>query len=159
METSNNLPTAAKVFGILNCVFGGLSLAVAPVNFVGLENNLNVYRDLGMGELLLSWLSISVYISPVLALVLLVLGVGLLLKKPWGHKGAIIFAIISIVVAIINFLLVIISFGQAAGGGDPKAIGGMIGGAIGGALGMIYPILTVFFLTREKVKSFYARYQ
>lgn len=90
---------------------------------------------------------------------MLVFGVGLLLKKPWGHKGAIIFGIISIVSVVINFLLVMTSFGPAAGGGDPRAIGVMISGMIGGALGMVYSCLTVFFLTREKVKSFYARYQ
>jgi hypothetical protein len=159
MQTSNNVPTPAKVFGILHCVFGGWGLAVSPLNFLGLENALKLYRDLGVGELLLSWLPISIYIAPLMSLTMLVFGVGLLLKKPWGHKGAIIFGIISIVSVVINFLLVMTSFGPAAGGGDPRAIGVMISGMIGGALGMVYSCLTVFFLTREKVKSFYARYQ
>lgn len=164
METAK-LPTAAKVFGILHCVFGGFGLVVSPINFFTIGIATQMYEQMGMGDSLINWMKISIYLAPIFALITVILGVGLLMKKPWGHQGAVIYAIFMIGFTLISSTITTIGMVQLLGTNTSsaeaagRAIGGVIGGVFGGLAACIYPALLLFFLTRPVVKDFYARYQ
>lgn len=147
--------TAVKVFGILSIVFGAISLVTAPLSFVGLETTLQL---LGATGLYASWLQFTVFLSPVLAILSIVFGIGLLRYAEWGRKGSIYLAIFSIVFNILNGVISAVSLsGQFAStipsGEVGAAIGAVVGAIIGSVVGMIYPILVLIFLTRPAAKA------
>jgi hypothetical protein len=166
METStSNLPTAAKVFGILNCVFGGFSLAVSPFSFLSLGQAREIYEKIGLNDLTINWMIVTLCLAPILAAVLLACGIGLLLKKPIARKGSIWYGLV--VIGLNGLTLLVLGAGvigaMDAVSGDSAAtaglIGGVIGGIIGGFLGCIYPGLLAFFMSRPNIRDFFARYQ
>jgi hypothetical protein len=156
------IPVAVKVFGILHTVFGSFGLVTAPFGFLNMDTSLALYQSLGMGDLIIQWLRISIIISPFFSIALLALGIGLLLKKPWGRSGSIIYGYAAIALAIINAIIFAISLSQATGAAtgatdagvqQATAIGGMIGGIFGALAGSIYPILTIIFMSKANVKA------
>jgi hypothetical protein len=165
METVK-LPTAAKVFGILNCVFGGFALVVSPLSLLQVGSMTEIYQKIGLNSFTISWLSFTIVIAPVMALALLAFGIGLLLKKPWGRVGSVFYGLGVVALNILTILIlgigVLAAFGSI-GSEDATTraglIGGAIGGLVGGVFGSIYPGLLAFFLSRPVVKDFYARYQ
>jgi hypothetical protein len=86
-------------------------------------------------------------------------GIGLLMLKPWARTLSIVYAIYSILQAIVGtiinyFLLVRPLIEQAQNSSGPEAaaaMGGAIGGTIGGCVGLIYPALLLFFMMRPNV--------
>lgn len=147
--------TAVKVFGILHLVFGTLSLVIAPLNFSGLDTTLELLQVTGLYR---SWLQFTVFLSPVLAIIMIVLGIGLLRYAEWSRRGSIYLAIFSIVFSLLDVLVSAIGFaGQLGNAGSPEtagvAFGAMIGTVIGSIIGMIYPILMLILLTRPVAKA------
>lgn len=150
---SQSVPGSVKIFGILNVVFGSFGLVTTPFSLTKLDESIQVFEQLGASSLAIQWIKISSWLSPLLSLTLLVLGIGLLMKKPWGRTGSVAYAFFSIALGILSMILILRAFSGGASSGDPTAIGGIIGGAIGGLVGLIYPILTIVFLNKPDVKA------
>lgn len=144
-------PVAVKVFGILNIVFGTLGLVTSPLNLINVNRSLDL---LGAEGFYRSWAYLSIAITPILSLVLLILGIGLLRYREWGRRGTVIYAWVVIVLGILSLLITVGSLATQLGGEpNPVIIGGIIGGVIGGIIGLIYPILSLVFLTRPSAKD------
>ncbi|NJO52413.1 MAG: hypothetical protein HC840_26825 [Leptolyngbyaceae cyanobacterium RM2_2_4] len=147
------VPSSVKVFGILNIVFGSFGLVTSPLGLLNLNQSIQVFENFGASPLTISWIRFSAWLSPLLSLALLILGIGLLMKKPWGRSGSIIYSYISIALGVLSMILVVGAFSSGLESGDPAAIGGIIGGVIGSLVGLIYPILTIVFLSKPNVKA------
>jgi hypothetical protein len=154
-------PTSVTVFGILNCVFGGLAIICTPFSILGLfisdllpVTQQNRFEIEGGYKV---FLVISSIAGICFAAWLLALGIGLLKLKSWARRGSVIYACIAIVWSIASIILSVLAtyLGWVAPpeGGEPAVIGGMIGGICGGIVGMIYPLLLLIFMKTNKVKQ------
>jgi hypothetical protein len=144
-------PTAVTVFGVLNCVFGGLGLLCTPFSMIFLTLG---DRSMEMVQGYKIYLLIVSVIGMGLSAWLLSLGIGLLKFKGWARHGSIIYAIIVIVWGIIGagLNIVAVSFGWMTAPQEqlPFMIGSMM---CGGIAGLIYPVLLLIFMRTEKVKQ------
>jgi hypothetical protein len=157
--TSQTVPTSVKVFGILHCIFGTLGLAIGAASLTQVEQSLATFKSIGLGGgMLEGWLRFSSYLSPLLSLILLILGIGLLLKKPWGRSGSIIYSYVGIALTVIGVIITAISFSSSGAGGGPGLIGALFGSILGGIISVIYPILTIVFMRRPNVKEALERF-
>jgi hypothetical protein len=144
-------PVAVKVFGILNIVFGTLGLVTSPLNFINVNRSLDLIGAEGFYR---SWAYFSIGLTPVTSLALLILGIGLLRYQEWGRRGTVIYSWIVIVLGILSVVITVGSLATQLGGEpNPVVIGGIIGGVVGGVIGLIYPILSLVFLTRPSAKA------
>lgn len=116
---------------------------------------------MGFGTTMIGWLKIQTFLGPVLAVILLALGIGLLMKKPWARSNAVNFGYVQIVLVIIGAIVTAIGFWGGSRSSDSTAqamaIGGMVGAVMGALFGSIYPILTIIFMSRPNVKAALAR--
>uniref|UniRef100_A0A832H416 Uncharacterized protein n=1 Tax=Oscillatoriales cyanobacterium SpSt-402 TaxID=2282168 RepID=A0A832H416_9CYAN len=144
-----SVPASVKVFGILHTIFGSFSAAIGLYNLFNFGNAIAVFELVGFTKTGIVWLQISSIISFVAALVLLALGIGLLAKKPWARSGAVIFGYVSIALNIFNALVIVFTFPNRESTGT-LFIAGAIAGAV---LQSIYPVLTIFFMSRPAVKA------
>jgi hypothetical protein len=149
---SQTVPSSVKVFGILNIVFGSFGLVTSPLGLLSLDQSIQIFQNFGASPLVIGWVRLSAWLSPLMALILLTLGIGLLMKKPWGRSGSVIYAFVSIAIGILSMVVIVGAFSSGLESSDPAAIGGMIGGVVGGLVGLIYPILTIIFLNKPNVK-------
>ena len=142
-------PAAVTVFGVLNCVFGGMGVLCTPIS-IGL---ILIGRTMEIVWGYKIYLFISSVIGIGFSAWLLSLGIGLLKLKGWARRGSIIYSIIAIVwgIAGAGLNLVALSLGWITipQGQFPAMVGGMCGG-IGG---LIYPVLLLIFMQTEKVKK------
>ncbi len=143
-------PVAVKVFGILNIVFGSLGLVTSPLNFANLGQAVEI---LGAQGFYRQWLYLSAGIAPIMALILLILGIGLLRYAEWGRRGTVIYSWFSIALVIVSSLITITSLASQLGDSNPAVIGAIIGGVIGTIIGLIYPIVSLIFLTRPSARD------
>jgi hypothetical protein len=156
-------PTSVTVFGILNLVFaafGFVGLLISLVLFFVPESSENhVVKLIHSSPAYAAYLKISIGLGLLACLALLAAGIGLLMLKPWARTLSIVYAIYSILQAIVGtiinyFLLVRPLIEQAQNSSGPEAaaaMGGAIGGTIGGCVGLIYPALLLFFMMRPNV--------
>ena len=143
-------PVAVKVFGILNIVFGSLGLVTSPLNFVNIGQSVEMFEAEGFFRM---WLYISIGIAPLLSLILLVLGIGLLRYNEWGRRGTVIYSWFTIILGIVSSLITVGSLASKLGEANPVIIGAVIGGIIGTFVGLIYPIVSLVFLTRPAARE------
>jgi hypothetical protein len=148
-------PTSVTVFGVLNCVFGGLGILCTPISIVGIMMP-NPQMEIAPPYKI--FLLVSSVAGICFAGWLLSLGIGLLKFKGWARRGSVIYACIAIVWCIFGLILSVVAMSQGwmtAPEGAAKAgiIGGMVGGICGGILGMIYPVLLLIFMLTSKVKE------
>lgn len=157
-------PTSVTVFGILNIVFGALGLICTPFSlallFVPTESpvmntpamaafNNPAYR---------AWTLSMGVAGMVVAVLLIVAGIGLLQCRPWGRKMSIGYAVYTMVMSLVSAGVSAVWLTSMAGGaaeGGPQA-GAMLFGGIGGAVGgtciaLIYPIFLLVFMFRPGV--------
>lgn len=160
-------PTSVVVFGILNLLFGVLGLCGAAgtaAMLMFMPQNPNVRNPVlelmanSPGYRLFN--QISTGLGFIVAIVLVVAGIGLLQTKSFGRTlsiGYSIYALVAGVVGlIVSFMFLmkpLLEQAQAAGGGPERAgaIGGMIGGMFGGCVSLIYPIVLLIFMYRRNV--------
>lgn len=161
-------PTSILVFGILNLVFGGLGLC-APISLMQLFVDVPgqppnpVIERMKDDALLYNWIVVSTIIGLVLAVALIVAGIGLIREKAWGRSLSILYAWIAIVVGVVGtvvmaILLLVPMVQELSGQSTPEEIGGVIGGVaggIGGCFGLIYPLLLLIFMNRRVVREFF----
>ena len=156
-------PTSVIVFGILNivfAVFGVIGLAISLAMFsLSADSNNPVVKLINENPTYAAWMKFSILLSVPGLLALLTAGIGLLCMKSWARILSIIYAIYAIVAGIAgmvaNFIFMIRPMLEQAqqqqGSEAAAAVGGAIGGTIGGCFGLIYPVLLLIFMIRQKV--------
>lgn len=161
-------PTSITVFGILNCVFGGLGLLGVPIGFVFLYWGAEMAQvgppnpaiEAMKNPAYRAFSIVSILLGGIASIVEIIGGVGLLRTRMWGRT-------LSLAYAIYGIAMTLISFGfqyafvfsplmlQGRKANDPQAVGAAVGGIFGGACGIliaaIYPILLLIFLNRSNV--------
>jgi len=146
-------PTAVTVFGILNCVFGGIGMMCAPAGVL-LIPLMEKQMQVTSGDKM--WMLVSGIVGFIFSAWLLTMGIGLLMFKGWARMGSIVYACFYIpwilLTAILNFIDMSQQFAS-----NPEAVPGYIGGACGGILGLIYPVLLLIFMNTAKVKQAFAQ--
>jgi hypothetical protein len=148
-------PQSVTVLGILNIVFGGMSLLCSPLGIIGLlipQPDSPFQLSPGMKIFSL----VGYLVGIVFAGVLLASGIGLLNLKKWARQAAYIYGWVAIcwgiLGTIINGLLFSTSLRNVPSEAMPAIIGGMVGGVCGGmCVGLIYPIILVIFLRKPHV--------
>lgn len=157
------------MFGILNLVFGGLGLC-SPIGLVGLFVEVPgqppnpVIERMKSDALLWYWVIVSTLIGMVIALALIVAGIGLIREKAWARTLSIFYAWTAIVVGVVGtlamvWLLILPMIQDLSSNATPEEIGGVVGGAagsVGGCFGLIYPVLLLIFMNRRVVREFFA---
>lgn len=156
-------PASVTVFGVLNLLYGGLSLCGVAVTIplLMVEVGQKPVGMLGSESLVYQvWTYFSLAISVPLTIQLLAAGVGLLRMRRWGLTLSLWYAALDLLLTFVGVVFIAIYVavpllqGEVAGG--PAEIGGAIGGVIGGAFGMIYPALMWYFLSRPHVAAAFA---
>jgi len=153
-------PTSVTVFGVLNCVFGGIGLVCTPFSMIGILMPMPG-QSMEFAPAYKIFLLISSVVGICFSGWLLALGIGLLKFKGWARRGSVIYACVAIVWGIFGIILSIAAIslgwmGAPEGMAEPQKagmIGGMVGGICGGALGLIYPVLLLIFMRTAKVKD------
>ena len=148
-------PTAVTVFGVLNIVFGALGLLSMPCVMILI---FAMPRDfMNPTRAVKAWLFFSNVIGFVVAILLIIIGIGLLKLKAWARKWAIGYGWFAIVWGVLGIIVNLILMTSGAYGyshdAAPGAMSGMIGGTVGGLFGLIYPILLIVFMQRPNVKN------
>ena len=147
-------PRSVTVLGILNIVFGGLSLLCSPLGIISLvipqpNNPFQMTPEMKQVSL------IGYGIGFVFAIILLASGIGLLNLKKWARQAAYIYAWVAIVWGILSSIANGIMFSSSLSGASPEempiVIGGIVGGMCGGLLGLIYPVILIIFLRKPRV--------
>jgi hypothetical protein len=153
-------PTSVTVFGILNCVFGGLALLCTPFSILGLfvgDILPTGQPQMEMAPAYKGVLLVSSILGIGFAAWLLALGIGLLKMKRWARRGSVIYSCIAIAWAIagvaLNIIAMTMQWITIPEQGLPGFIGGICGGLCGG---LIYPILLLIFMQSAKVKRAFA---
>ncbi len=154
MEEGRSIPTSVTVFGILNTIFGTFGLVTSPLSLARLNESLSLFKALGVGSLVLAWVQISAYLAPVMSFILLALGIGLLMKRSWGRSGSIYYSYVSIALSVLlTIMMLSLQPGSSGSEENTMFVAIKIGTIIGGLLGLIYPILTIVFLSKPSVKA------
>jgi len=147
-------PQSVTVLGILNIVFGGLSILCSPLGIIGLIiPQPNSPFQISAGMKLFSLVSYGV--GFIFAIVLLASGIGLLNLKKWARQAAYIYGWVAIAWGGLGIVMSVIFFRPDLGGVSQEAmaavIGGLVGGMCGGIFGLVYPIILVIFLRKPHV--------
>jgi hypothetical protein len=102
---SRSVPTSVRVFGIVNTAFGTLGLLSALNNAVNMGKAKAAYKAMNMPDGLIQLANVQMVIAPIMSLLLLALGIGLLMKQPWSRSASVYYA------------MFVIGFGVLSGGG------------------------------------------
>ena len=145
-------PTSVMVFGVLNCVFGGLGLLCMPFSMFGI---LMAERTIEIAPGYKGFLLVSSVIGIGFAAWLLTLGIGLLKLKGWARRGCIVYAWIGIIWSIAGVILNVLAMSRGWMTA-PQGQFGLLGGMCGGLIGMIYPVLLLVFMQTPRVKQAFA---
>lgn len=149
-------PTSITVFGVLNCVFGGLGILCTPFSILGLfigdlipmseMNPIDIEPGYKIFLLVASVLGIG------FAAWLLSLGIGLLKFKSWARRGSVIYAWIAIIWGIAGVGINMAALSQGWMSSPEGQLPAMVGGMCGSFVGLIYPVLLLVFMMTDKVK-------
>jgi hypothetical protein len=150
-------PTPVTVFGILNVVSGLYGAFHWPVLVAQLyapsahgNRLLNTMRQYPVFH---AWMLITISQGPIAMLVLIVAGIGLLRLKLWAWKTSIGYGNYAVALALVNVGFSYVYMTTPLVG----PIRGAVGALLGGLLGLSYPLLLIFFMTRERVRSAFVR--
>ena len=169
---STQPPAAPKVFGILNIVFGTIGIITSLFSFRiyygSLENQVGLVADLARSDAFYLT-SMRVIMIPGFIFVLLELasGIGLLKTREWARKIAISCAIYSILAGLFTAWLTFthvlpFTFSHVLPTSTDPAVASItraistISTVIGLIVGLLYPILTLVFLTRPRLRAHFA---
>ena len=162
----NAKPASIKVFGILNIVFGAMGICgilMTGAMFYAIPQNPNMPNpalDLMKTNSVYQGIIIcSLSLGFIFTIICILSGVGLLKYRKSGRTLALWYGWYAIIAAVIGTIVnVVFVFGpmmeQANQRGGPEAagaIGGMIGGMVGGLAGLIYPIILLVFMNKQKL--------
>lgn len=148
-------PTSVTVFGILNCVFGGMGILCMPCA---------IYGSMITGEVTqieatvfsTVWGIISFAVSFIFSIWELTVGIGLLKFAPWSRRGAVMYSAVIIIWVIFGNGLNILALSMGWITMPEGGIGVQVLGICMGFIGLIYPILLLIFMQTSKVKQAFA---
>lgn len=146
--------------------FGFMGLGAWPLTVLSRElgsqtaGGRNV-QDLIWEGSLAWWMSFSLAVATLIAVVLLVSGIGVFKRRAWAQKTALGYGIATIgfglISQFVNFVFLYPKLIELLDSANPVeragAAGGMMGGIVGGLFGMILPVVVVYAVTRPSVKA------
>jgi len=158
-------PASIKVFGVLNLVFGtmgicGLLASGAVLFAMPHDPNMpNPALDLiQTSPVYRGFMICSLGLGFIFTVVLILSGTGLLKYRKSGRKLAIWYSWYAIIAAVVgtamNLVFLLGPMMEQANQQGPQgaaAFGGFIGGMVGGLTGLIYPIILLVFMNKQKV--------
>lgn len=161
-------PAAATVFAILNIVFGVVGLCTIPLSAMmfffpfdkAMTENNPALRLMEENTFYRLFMQGALGLGFIVAIVLIIAGVGLYQLKPYGRTLSIGYAIYGIVMNLVsiavNCFLVfpaLIEQANTIGPGPEQAgaYGGLAGGILGGCVGFIYPVILLIFMFRPNM--------
>jgi hypothetical protein len=154
-------PTSVTVFGVLNCVFGGLFFICTPA-FVFFALMAGKTGHAAKPVDAMTYISLAIVVG--LSLFEIATGIGLLMFIAWSRRAAIIFAVCEIIWILFNIVTSIKDI-SARGVDVPQGnaafqagyeIGYYIGHSCAMLLVIIYPVLLLIFMKTKKVKLAFA---
>ncbi len=148
---SRTVPTSVTLFGILNTIFGTMSLLSVLNSLIKWGQVQQVYRQFPALAKLSAWMPIQMVFSTLMAIVLLTLGIGLLKRQPWARSFSVYYAMFVIGFGFLNLAITLTLLGGKMS--DPMVIGVIIATLFGIFVGSIYYGLMIYFLTRPNVKA------
>jgi hypothetical protein len=171
-SASAKLPLAPTVIGFLNVVFGLIgiigSFSSFGIYYGSLEKQAGINADLARSDAFyLTCMRIIMIPGFIFVVLQFTSGIGLFKSREWARKLAIFCAIYGLVAGLfmgwlsLTHVMPFASSRALPPGADP-ALAGMtkallaIFGVIGMILGLLYPILTIFFLTRPRLRAHFA---
>jgi hypothetical protein len=148
-------PTSIIVFGVLNCVLGGLALVCTPFSLA--ISLATLHKTMAATNKYIILNAAGGVIGIGFSIWLLITGIGLLMMKRWARKGAVIYAVTNMIWSVItvglNIAAVALHWLIIPQDGLPSFVGGICGGLCGGFL---YPVLLLIFMLTPKVKNAFA---
>lgn len=157
--------SGVTVLGIVMMAFGALGLLSWPMTAasraLGSQTGSGSVQDLIWEGPLASWMTISLALGTLIALLLLASGYGVFKRTPWARKAAVTYGVVTLVFAAIGqFMNVVFLYPKLIELLDSSntversaAMGGMIGGVIGGLFGLILPVVVLVVMSRPTVKA------
>jgi hypothetical protein len=145
---SRTIPTAVKVFGIIDLVLGGFGLLSALNSLANFSKVQQMYQQVPALGKLAPLIPIQMAVTTITPIILLVLGIGLLKRQDWARSSSVYFAMFVIGFGILNLLATVVMMGGAS---EPIMIGIIVGSVIGFLFGALYYGLMIYFLTRPAV--------
>ena len=139
-------PSSPKVLGILAIIFAALVILSIPFMFLSAEITSEGHERMGFSQ---TYVRLSQVVSAASYVWLLVTGIGLVQYKKWGRTAFNIYAGITIVMTL-SWSYYTISHMLVAEYANEAERAGAIYGSFGG---LVYPILGLIFINREKVKN------
>lgn len=161
-------PTAVIVLAIFNIIIGVLGALCTPFSAVGLfvpqpaGGPPNPVLDAIKAQpIYFGWNIVAVILGTILAICLLLSGIGLLQMRPWGRTLALIYAGTNLALGILSTLMMFVfvypQLAPMLQSSDPATMGGAIGGMAGGMGGaccaLVYPIIILMVLNNAVVKA------
>jgi hypothetical protein len=146
-------PRSILVFGVANTILGflgfcsGLKAFLRPQQTVAMQ----VYQQVDLPSQSMQWLHFAMIMSPISFAIMLICGVGLLQRRPWGRKLAIYYGLGSSLVYLIASSINIVRILDKAN--NPIVLNIIFSIAIGSLLGIAYRLAMVYYLTRPTVKT------
>ncbi len=148
-------PGAVRVFGILNIVFGSFGILFSPFVILGLFSGISRFPE--VGDAYSIWVKTSGLIGIAGSILMLISGIGLCRFREWGRRIAVGYAWYCVAAGaaglVINILVLLPRFSGMRSCCSAGTVGGIIGMIFGGGISLIYPILLIIFLMRERVKA------
>jgi hypothetical protein len=148
---SRTVPTSVRVFGIVNTAFGTLGLLSALNNAVNMKAAKAAYKTMNMPSGLIQLANVQMVIAPLMSLVLLALGIGLLMKQPWSRSASVYYAMFVIGFGVLSLVATIaVASGSMS---NPMAIAIIVASFVGLLFGAVYYGLMIYFLNKPEVKE------
>ncbi|MHC5033916.1 MAG: hypothetical protein ACYTFZ_02620 [Planctomycetota bacterium] len=159
-------PTSAAVFGTLSVIFGGWRLLLRFLKVLtwslvgGTPSESPVTKAMESSPVWSAWAAVAQPLSLVAAVVMVVMGIGLLTVKPWARKLAVGYAIYAILMSLassaLTFTVLMPALSRQLAEADPRfaAIGGaFIAVFVAAAVLLVlsYYGLLLYFMTRPGV--------
>lgn len=154
-------PASVTVFGILNILFGGLSILGALFSLVVIFTNGGkdnpVFALMETSAFYSTWMRLSVILSVIASVVVMASGVGLLNMRRWARTAAVGYSLYTIVMVLLGGIMgwfyvyspLLDEIGAVRDGAEKGVLmGGLVGGLLGGCFGLIYPVALLYFMTR-----------
>ena len=153
VNTEKKVPTTGIVFGILNCIFGGLGV-------LSLFNLSNVFNDpTGLYEMLgkdfHSWLILSSILGILVNALLLACGIGLFYLKAWARKGTLYYAYYSFIMLVVGPSVTFLTASEINDAPSLVRDAFWFGIVISIVLSLVYAVLLMIFMKKESMRQAY----